>query len=127
VILASLSTVVGVIIGVVVALLVLFFLGGLYANSRRHRVLDARLRTDVEAADAALAEARAQDRGWERANLEAAVRAAVAPKEVAAMHLVRVVDKPGTESDQAVFHVVDGHGDVSRVTLGRRDGAWIVV
>jgi hypothetical protein len=125
VILASLSTIVGVIVGVLVVLAILFFLGGLYANSRRRQVLDARLRTQIEAADAALADARAQDRGWERDNLEAAVRAAVAPKDVAALHLVQVVDKPGTEADQAVFRVVDGHGDVSHVTLGRRDGAWV--
>ncbi len=70
---------------------------------------------------------RAQDRGWERATIEAAARAAVAPREVQELHLVQVVDKPGTDADQAVFRVVGADGAESTVTLGRRDGAWVAV
>jgi hypothetical protein len=127
VILASASTVVGIVVGVLVVLLVVFFIGGYIANSRRRDALDADLRAHIEAADAELAQARAQDRGWERANIEAAARAAVAPREVRELHLVQVIDKPGTDADQAVFRVVGADGSESTVTLGRRDGAWVAV
>jgi hypothetical protein len=127
VILASASTVVGIVVGVLVVLLVVFFVGGYMANSRRRDSLDADLRSRVESADAALAEARAQDRGWERGTIEAAARAAVAPREVRELHLVQVVDRPGTDADQAVFRVVGADGSESTVTLGRRDGAWVAV
>jgi hypothetical protein len=38
--------------------------------------------------------------------------------------LVEVIDKPGTDSDQAVFDV-SAAGSRHRVTLGRRDGDWV--
>lgn len=126
-ILASASTVVGIVVGVLVVLLVVFFVGGYIANSRRRDALDADLRARIEAADAELAQARAQDRGWERATIEAAARAAVAPREVRALHLVQVIDKPGTDADQAVLRVVGADGSESTVTLGRRDGAWVAL
>ncbi len=126
-ILASASTVVGIVVGVLVVLLVVFFVGGYIANSRRRDALDADLRARIEAADAELAQARAQDRGWERATIEAAARAAVAPREVRALHLVQVIDKPGTDADQAVLRVVGADGGESTVTLGRRDGAWVAL
>jgi hypothetical protein len=123
----STGDVVGIVIGVVVLILLLFFLGGSYALSRRRAADEADLRTRVEAADAALAEARAEDKGWERETIEAAARAAVAPREVRDLHLVQVVDKPGTDADQAVFRVVHGDGGEQTLTLGRRDGAWIAL
>jgi hypothetical protein len=127
VILASFSVVLGIVVGVIIVLAVVLFVGGYVANARRQKVLDERLRTQIAAADAELAQARAQDRGWDRATIEAAARAAVAPREVRALHLVQVVDKPGTDADQAVFHVVGSDGSESTVTLGRRDGAWVSV
>ena len=36
---------------------------------------------------------------------------------------MQVVDEPGTDHDLAVFRVRAG-GALSRLTLGRRDGAW---
>jgi hypothetical protein len=127
VILASAGTVVGIVIAVLVVLLVVLFIGGYVVLGRRRAAQDADLRARIEAADAALADARAQDKGWERATIEAAARAAVAPREVAALHLVQVVDRPGTDADQAVFRVVGADGTESTVTLGRRDGAWVSV
>jgi hypothetical protein len=127
VILASFSTILGVIVGILVVLGVVLFLGGLVASGRRRDAMAQRLHEQVEAADAALADARAQDRGWERATIEAAARAAVAPKEPRELHLVQVVDQPGTDADQAVFRVVGTDGAESTVTLGRRDGAWVAV
>ncbi len=148
-ILASASTVVGIVVGVLVVLLVVFFVGGLVAMSRRRTALHARLKAEIaeadkalaqaragdrgweraaiEAADAALAQARAQDRGWERATIEAAARAAVAPREVRELQLVQVVDMPGTDEDQAVFRVVGADGAETTLTLGRRDGAWVAL
>ena len=123
----STGDVVGIVIGAVVLILLLFFLGGSYALNRRRSAMDAELRARIEAADAALAQARAQDRGWERETIEAAARAAVAPREVEQLHLVQVVDKPGTDADQAVFRAVHGDGSETTVTLGRRDGAWVAV
>jgi uncharacterized membrane protein YccC len=127
VILASFSTVLGVIVGILVVLGVVLFLGGLVASGRRRDAMAQRLHEQVEAADAALADARAQDRGWERATIEAAARAAIAPKEPRELHLVQVVDQPGTDADQAVFRVVGTDGAESTLTLGRRDGAWVAV
>jgi hypothetical protein len=127
VILASFSTILGVIVGILVVLGVVLFLGGLVASGRRRDAMAQRLHEQVEAADAALADARAQDRGWERATIEAAARAAIAPKEPRELHLVQVVDQPGTDADQAVFRVVGTDGAESTVTLGRRDGAWVAV
>ncbi|WCB95785.1 hypothetical protein DSM104299_04536 [Baekduia alba] len=126
-ILASAGTVVGIVVGVIVVLIVVFFVGGYIVLGRRREAMDAELRTRIEAADAALADARAQDRGWERETIEAAARAAVAPRDVDQLHLVQVVDKPGTDADQAIFRAVHADGSESTVTLGRRDGAWVAV
>ena len=122
-ILASAATVVGIVVGVLIVLLVVFFIGGSIALNRRRAAQEADLRAKIEAADAELAAARAQDRGWERQTIEAAARAAVAPDEVRELHLVQVVDKPGTDADQAVFRVQTGDGDQS-LTLGRTGGVW---
>lgn len=126
-ILGSFSLVLGIVAGVIVILAVLLFVGGLYASGRRRDKLGDSLLARIEAADAALADARAQDRGWERATIEAAARAAVAPQDVQELQLVQVVDKPGTDADQAVFRVVGADGTEQTVTLGRRDGAWVAV
>jgi len=126
VILGSFSLVLGIVVGVIVVLAVLLFAGGLYASGRRRDKLAGSLKARIEAADAELAAARAQDKGWERATIEAAARAAVGA-DVRSLHLVQVVDKPGTDADQAVFRVVGADGAESTLTLGRRDGAWVAL
>ena len=125
-ILGSFSLVLGIVVGVIVVLAVLLFAGGLYASGRRRDKLADSLLARIEAADAALADARAQDKGWERETIEAAARAA-ALGEVRELHLVQVVDKPGTDADQAVFRIIGADGAASTLTLGRREGAWVAV
>ena len=126
-ILASFSLVLGIVVGVIAVLAVILFVGGLVITGRRRDAQAGGLRARIEAADAALADARAQDKGWERATIEAAAKAAVAPREVSELQLLQVIDKPGTDADQAVFRVVGADGTESTVTLGRRDGAWVAV
>ena len=55
--------------------------------------------------------------------MEAAAREA-AGGQVDELQLVQVLDRPGTDQDQAVFRVVSG-GDERHVTLGRREGVWV--
>ncbi len=116
-----------VVLVVLAVVLVALILGGLVATARRREAGQRRLRADVESADRALAAAHAQDKGWERGNLEAAARAAFADTghgPIEELHLVQVVDRPGTEDDEAVFRVVTERG-VQALRLLRRDGAWI--
>jgi hypothetical protein len=70
-----------------------------------------------------LAAAAAQDRGWDRDTLETAARRIYAEQRGAdppELVLVEVIDRPGTDQDQAVFRCGDAH-----LTLGRRDGEWV--
>ena len=110
---------------VIAVVLLLLFAGGYVANARRRDAERAALHARVREADQQLAAAHAEDKGWERASLEAAARAAAeqrtgaAPRELV---LVQVVDRPGTDADQAVFHA-----DGTELVLGRRDGEWVAV
>jgi hypothetical protein len=112
---------------VVVVVLLLLAAGGAIATARRAKSRDADLRAQLGAADQALAAAHAEDKGWERTHLEQAARAAFAEAhgnvEVRELRLVQVVDRPGTDEDQAVFRVVTDRGEHT-IVLGRRDGAW---
>ena len=80
----------------------------------------------VREADQALALARAGDRGWERGVLEAAARKAFAarsPVEVRELLLMQVVDRPGTEEDQALFRVITDVGS-EEILLVRQGDDW---
>jgi type II secretory pathway pseudopilin PulG len=115
-----------VIVIIVVILLVLLIVGGLVANARRAREQEDETLSAVREADQALALARASDRGWERAVLEAAAREAFAsrsPVEVRELLLMRVVDRPGTEEDQALFRVITDVGS-EEILLVRHGDAW---
>jgi hypothetical protein len=113
---------------VVIVVLVLLAIGGAIATSRRTEASSDELLAQVRRADAMLADAHAEDKGWERSGLEAAARQAYAETygddEVRELYLVQVVDRPGTDQDQAVFRVVTDRGERTLV-LGRRDGAWV--
>jgi hypothetical protein len=131
-VIASASFVLGLVVGFLIVLVILLFVGGFIATTRRRRAQRALLAERVEAADAALAQARASDRGWDRAVIEAAARDAFAArhggKAPDELHLIQVVDRPGTEADQAVFRAVVDLGRDETITLGRRDdGAWFAV
>jgi hypothetical protein len=118
-----------IIVIVILALLVLLFVGGVLANARRARAEDPDLRENLREADRALALARAEDRGWDRGTLEAAARAAFAarsPVEPRELQLVKVVDRPGIEDDQCVFRVVTDVGS-EEILLVRTGGDWAAV
>jgi type II secretory pathway pseudopilin PulG len=117
---------IAIIVIVLVVLVVLLIVGGLVANARRARDQEDETLTAVREADQALALARASDRGWERAVLEAAAREAFAarsPVEVRELLLMRVIDRPGTEEDQALFRVITDVGS-EEILLVRHGGAW---
>ena len=107
---------------IVLAVLALLIVGGILARRRqltRSRPAFERALTQV---DRDLAAAAANDRGWDRALMEAAARRVYVEQfggEPESLTLVEVVDKPGTDSDQAVFEAGG-----RRVVLGRRDGEW---
>ena len=116
-----------IVIVVVVLLVVILAVGGIVASGRRQRADDPALRRELEAANEALALAHATDKGWERSLLEEAVRAAFAQRsdaEIRELLLVQVVDKPGTEEDQAVFRVVTEHGS-EHLHLDRHGDTWV--
>lgn len=113
---------------VLAAVILLLFAGGFIANARRTRAREANLRVQIEAADQALAQARAGDRGWDLEALQAAARAAFAAdhegSEPDRLDLIQVVDKPGTEADEAVFRCAHGHHEHD-VVLGREGDRWV--
>jgi hypothetical protein len=112
---------------VFVALIILLAIGGAIASARRQAAREASLRRQIGEANEALALARAADRGWDRDTLDAAARAAFTERypgqPIDALLLVQVEDRPGTEEDVAVFHVVTGNTEKT-ITLGRRHGEW---
>ena len=119
-----------VILLVLGALLVVLFAGGLVAAGRRARSLEESLGKRIAAANEALASAHAQDRGWERETLEATAREEFARaypgQQIDELHLIQVIDRPGTDADEAVFRVLTG-GEADTLTLGRREGAWVAL
>ena len=116
-----------IVIAVVILLLVLLAVGGFVAMSRRTQSQEGALLDELQRAERELAQAHAADKGWDRALLEAAARSAAAERfgagEVGELQLVQVVDKPGTDADQAVFRVQAADG-VHTITLGRTGGVW---
>jgi hypothetical protein len=115
-----------IIVVVIVAVFVLLIVGGLVANARRARDEGEDLRATLREADQALALARAADRGWDRDVLESACRAAFAtrsPVEVRELQLLKVIDRPGTEDDEALFRIVTDVGS-EELLLVRHGDAW---
>ena len=111
-----------IVILVLLVLVIALAVGGYVANGRRRRAERAALHAQAQEADQQLALAHADDKGWERTGLEAAARAAYASRhggEPRTLMLVQVVDRPGTDEDEAVF---DADGE--RLVLGRRSGEW---
>ena len=114
-----------IVIGV---LLVLFFIGGLAAVRVRARRQEATFPEHVRAADEALEQARALDKGWHRDSMEATARAAIGESRPGwpfdNLHLVLVDDRPGIEEDRAHFVAVGPDGQ-SRVILARQGDRWV--
>jgi len=116
-----------IVVLVVVAVLVLLFLGGMAGNARLRKANDRSLTDQIAHADAALAGARAEDRGWEPARLEEAARAAFAQRHpgvaIDGLRLVQVVDRPGTDEDRARMRVAHAAG-VEEIELRRTGDVW---
>jgi type II secretory pathway pseudopilin PulG len=112
----------------IVLLLALLALGGAIAQRRRLAATEAQFRAMLEQANHDLAAAHAADNGWEPGGLEAAARQAfaeIAPgEEITQISLIQVVDKPGIEEDEAVFHIETREGS-HRITLRRRGDDWV--
>ena len=116
-----------IIILVVVAVIVLLAVGGAVARRRQLEKSQGRFDAHLSEVNRDLAAARAEDRGWERSLLEDAARQAYASErgsEPGELELVQVIDRPGTDDDHAVFRC--GPEARERLTLGRRDGQWVL-
>jgi hypothetical protein len=111
----------------VVLLIILLAVGGMYANARRRRSGEAGFDASLDDVNRQLAAAHAEDKGWEPAALNQAARQAFAQErvgdEIRDEALVAVLDRPGTDEDQAVFRFVTDAGTFL-LTLGRRGGQW---
>jgi hypothetical protein len=113
---------------IVLGVLVLLLLAGGFAGARRRtREQAPTLDRSIAEADRALEQARAADRGWDRAVLEAAVTRALEDQRPAEhyeeMVLVLVDDRPGVEEDRAHF-LASGPGGQARVILCRQGEGW---
>jgi hypothetical protein len=109
---------------IVLAVLLVLAVGGMIAASRYRKATQGRFEEHLVQVNRDLAAAHAEDRGWERAALEASARSAYAAEkgaEPAELELVQVIDRPGTDDDHAVFRIGS-----ERLTLGRRDGEWVL-
>jgi hypothetical protein len=109
-------------------LLLLFFIGGLLGVRARTRHQAATFPEHVRAADEALEQARALDKGWHRDTMEAAARAAIGEARPGwtydTLQLVLVDDRPGVEEDRAHFVAIGPDGQ-SRVILARQGDTWV--
>jgi type II secretory pathway pseudopilin PulG len=117
-----------IIVLVVLGVLLLLAILGAAMASRRNALGAIAFEQSLAAVDRELAAAVAADHGWERGALEATARDAFTERRpdirIAELQLVQIVDEPGTDEDLAVFLVTAADGAESKLTLGRRDGAW---
>ena len=106
--------------------LVVFIGGGMVVAARRAKQAEAALKAKIAEADHALATAHAGDNGWVAEQMEAAARASWKGdgETVAEAHLVQVVDRPGTDEDEAVYKLVGVGGTERDVRIRRTGDAW---
>lgn len=116
-----------IVLAIVAGVLLLLFLIGLVGNRRVRHERESALDAKIADADHALAAARAQDRGWDPALLEAAARRAFASRrpgiEPDRLDLVQVVDRPGTDEDSARMRVSFASG-AEEIELQRTGDTW---
>ena len=117
----------GIILIALAVLALLLLVGGLAGARRRDRLQAPTLDRNIADADRALEQARAADRGWDRAALEAACRKALEAERpdlrFERLDLVLVDDRPGVEEDRAHF-VASGSEGQARIVLTRRSEGW---
>jgi hypothetical protein len=123
-------SVVGIIVIAFVALVIVLLVLGLAEARRRARAGGAALDERIAAADRAIEAARAADRGWDPVLLEEAARVALERERpdfrYDKLHLVLVVDRPGTDEDRAEMAAVNANEAV-RVIVARRGDSWSAV
>jgi hypothetical protein len=111
----------------VAALFLLLVLVGFVVSRRRVRATAADLERNLREADRALEEARASDKGWDRAVLEAAARKALTEERPALakerLDLVLVDDRPGVTEDRAHMRAAGPDGQAT-VILTRGEAGW---
>jgi hypothetical protein len=114
-----------IVLGVVI--LIAFILGLLGARARDRRQASS-YEEHVAAADQALEEARAADKGWHREAMEQVARSALEESrpgwEYRDLHLILVDDRPGVGEDRAHFMAVAPDGE-ARVILSREADGWV--
>ena len=117
-----------IVVLVVLAVLILLAVGGAVGRRRQLERSQGRFDANLLEVNRDLAAAHAEDRGWERSVLEATARQAYAAErdgsEPGELELMQVIDRPGTDEDKAVFRT--GPDGRERLTLGRRDGQWVL-
>ena len=117
-----------IIVLIVVAVLALLAAGGAIARRRQLAGSQDRFEASLLQVNRDLAAAHAEDNGWERSTLEDAARQAYAAErggaDPGALELMQVIDRPGTDDDHAVFRC--GPEARERLTLGRKDGEWML-
>ena len=109
---------------IVLAVFVVLAVGGAIAARRRLAATQDRFELDLQRVNRDLAAAHAEDRGWERATLEASARQATPPSAAASpptSSSCRSSTAPGPTTTTPIFRI--GH---ERLTLGRRDGQWVL-
>jgi hypothetical protein len=123
----AISTFAIVLIAVAAVIAVLLALGFLGARARDRRQAGS-WEEAVRSADAALAQAAASDRGWERSTMEQVARSALQEARPGwpydNLHLVLVDDRPGIDEDRAHFVAIDEDGQEVRVVLCREGDRW---
>ncbi len=126
--LVALSTL-GLIFLIIGGIMVVFFIGGLIAVSVRSKREAGSYEAHVRAADQALEEARATDRGWDKDRMEGIAKSALSEARPDMshkhLHLVLVEDRPGMDEDRAHFVAVGEDGKDVMVVLGRQGGNWV--
>ena len=111
---------------IVIVVLIVLAIGGYFARKRQLQRSRPAFERSLEQVNRDLAAAAAQDRGWDRATLEEAARRIYTEHrggEPPELVLVEVLDRPGTDEDQAVFRFRTDDGECI-LTLGRRGGEW---
>jgi hypothetical protein len=115
-----------IVFGVIVLVALILGFLGVRARDRKQA---GTWETEVRAADAALAQAAASDRGWHRDSMETAARSAISESRPGFtfddLHLVLVDDRPGVDEDRAHFVAVTEGGDEARVVLARQGDRWV--
>ena len=112
---------------IVIVVLILLAAGGILARSQQLKRSRPAFERNLAQVERDLVTAAAADRGWNREHLEAAARRIGSEQlgsEPEELTLIEVLDRPGTDEDQAVFDVRAG-GQRHRLVLGRKDGDWV--